>query len=98
AAGTNNLSTVNGINQADVSVTASVVLTSGQTVGLVRRYGGALDSNYYLAQFSSSGSGFQATIWKNIGGVYTRLVTGLTVSSGTGTLEFKTMGSTLQLF
>src|SRR5262249_7500189 len=91
-------STVNGINVADVTVTASIALISGQTVGLVSRYSGPLDANYYLAQFSSTGTGFQATIWKNVGGTYTPLVTGLTVSSGTGTLKFVTSGSTLQVF
>src|SRR5262249_9691958 len=97
AAGHNNLARVNGANVADVTVMASVALTSGQTVGLVSRYGGPLDSNYYLAQFSATASGFQATIWKNVGGAYTLLTTGLTVSGGTGTLEFETVGSTLSL-
>jgi hypothetical protein len=97
AAGTNNLSTVNGINVADVFVDETVALAAGQTVGLVTRYGGPLDANYYLAQFSSTGSGFQATIWKNIGGTYTLLTTGITVINGTGKLEFQTKGSKLTL-
>jgi hypothetical protein len=41
--------------------------------------------------------GFQATIWKNVGGAYTRLAKRLTVGSGTGELEFQASGSTLML-
>jgi hypothetical protein len=44
-----------------------------------------------------TGSGFQATIWKHVGGTYTLLTTGLTVTGGTGMLKFETMGSTLRL-
>jgi uncharacterized repeat protein (TIGR01451 family) len=98
AAGFDNLSTVIGINQANVTVEASIALTSGQAVGLVTRYGGTLDGSYYLGQLYNNGSGVQATIWKHIGGTFTLLTTGLTVGSGTGTLKFQTMGSTLQLF
>src|SRR5262249_6930187 len=97
AAGSN-LSTVNGINQGDVSVMATVNLTAGQSVGLVTRYGGTLESNLYLGQFFGAASGkFQATIWKNIGGNYTLLTTGLTVTSGTGTLEFEAVGPSLKM-
>ena len=97
APGNANLSTLNGLNKDNVTVKGVVALAAGQRVGLVTRYGGPLEANFYLGQLASSGVGFQATIWKNIGGVYTKLSTGLTVESGTGTLEFQTIGSTLTL-
>src|SRR5262249_2488270 len=93
----NSLSTLNGPNQADVTASASVALAAGQTAGLVTRYSGPLENNLYLGQLFGTGSGFQASIWKNIGGVYTRLVTGLTVSTGSGTLEFEAVGPSLKL-
>src|SRR5262249_51973040 len=82
---------------ADVTVSARVALAAGQTAGLVTRYSGPLENNLYLGQLFGTGSGFQASIWKNIGGVYTRLVTGLTVSTGSGTLEFEAVGPSLKL-
>jgi len=63
----------------------------------VARYSGPLESNFYLAQLASTPKGFQATIWKNVGGALTKLTKGLTVSSGTGTLTFDIHGSTLTL-
>src|SRR5439155_3504170 len=43
------LSTVNGINQANVAVTAGISLTAkNQAAGLVARYHGPLNANYYL--------------------------------------------------
>ena len=95
--GKTNLSTVNGISQADVTVAASVALDDGQDVGLVTRYSGPLESNFYLGQLAGTAAGFQATIWKNVGGAQTKLTKGLTAGSGSGTLEFQTIGSTMTL-
>jgi hypothetical protein len=94
-----NLSTVNGINAADVTVQGDVnlVLGSGQTVGLVARYGGPGYSNFYLAQLRDTGSGFQAAIFKNIGGTFTLISLGMVSSTGTGTLKFKLHGTSLEL-
>jgi hypothetical protein len=98
APGNNNLSTLNGVNVINSTVQASIALTSGQVVGLVSRYSGPLDSNYYLGQLSFNGTNVQATIWKNIGGTYTLLTTTTTALNGTGTLKFVTSGSSLQVF
>jgi hypothetical protein len=92
-----NLSTVNGINLADQKAVADINLTTGQTFGLVTRYQGPLYSNFYLGQLRDTGSGFQAAIFKNIGGVFTTLSFGATVSSGYGTLEFEAVGPSLKL-
>jgi subtilisin-like proprotein convertase family protein len=92
-----NLSIVNGINKADITVSADINLTSSnQAAGLVTRYGGLLDSNYYLAHLFDTGSGFKAEIYKNIGGVFTQLALGSS-TSGMGTLTFKVHGSNLEL-
>jgi subtilisin-like proprotein convertase family protein len=93
-----NVSTVNGINQADVAASIGVNLTaSGQAAGLITRYGGPLYSNNYLGRIVDTGSSFTTEIYKNIGGTFTLLATGATVSTGTGTLEFETVGQSLKL-
>src|SRR5262249_43677174 len=94
-----NLSTVNGITQADVKVLAGVNLTlgSGQSAGIVARYGGPGYSNFYLAQVRDVGTGFQGAIFKNVGGTFFTVAVGSTVGSGTGTLEFEAVGSSLKL-
>jgi len=99
-AGTN-LSTVNGknINVADVTVTANVNVPVGSYAGLVARYSGPLESNMYAGFLSSVAGGFQASIWINVGGAWTLLASSsTTVSSGTGQLQFQTIGTTLNLF
>jgi hypothetical protein len=94
-----NLSTVNGINGANVTVQGDINLVagSGQTVGLVARYGGPGYSNFYLAQLRDTGSGFQAAIFKNIGGSFTLVQLGMLSATGTGTLKFKLQGTSLEL-
>ena len=93
-----NLSTLNGIRQANAVVTAGVNLDAGQTAGLVARYRGPGYSNFYLAQLRSVGNGqFQAAIFSNIGGTFNTLAVGSIVNSGTGTLEFEVVGSSLKL-
>jgi subtilisin-like proprotein convertase family protein len=97
--GDTNLSTVNGVSIADATVTGDINLLvgSGQTVGLVARYGGPGYSNFYLAQLRDTGTGLQAAIFKNIGGTFTTIAVGITVQSGTGTLKFKLSGTSLEL-
>ena len=87
--GKTNVSTVNGISAANVKIISTVALAAGQDVGLVTRYSGPQESNFYLGQLASTPRGFQATIWKNVDGTYARLTKGLTVDSGTGTLAFE---------
>jgi uncharacterized repeat protein (TIGR01451 family) len=93
-----NLSTLNGVSQANAAVTAGVSLGDGQTAGLVARYGGPGYSNFYLGQLRSIGNGqFQAAIFDNIGGTFNTLAVSSTISSGTGALEFEVVGSSLKL-
>src|SRR5262249_49262163 len=94
------LSTVNGINVADVTVAGDVSLTpgAGQSAGLVARYTGPLYSNFYLAQFRDIGNGlYQAAIFKNIGGTFSLVALGATTTKNAGRLQFKLMRSTLEV-
>src|SRR5262249_39834804 len=92
------LSTVNGINVADVMVTGDIALAlGGQTVGLVARYSGPGSNNFYFGQLAATTTGFQASIWKNIDGTLVLLALGSTVRNATGALSFKLTGSSLEL-
>lgn len=95
--GTSNVATVNGIDRADVTVSAAVNLSPGQDVGLVARYSGPLESHFYLGRLTGTPGGFQATIWRNGTGTYTKLATGLTVGGAPGTLTFEAVGPSLKL-
>jgi uncharacterized repeat protein (TIGR01451 family) len=95
-----NLSTVNGISAADVTVAGDVNLTpgAGQSAGLVARYTGPLYSNFYLAQFRDIGNGrYQAAIFKNIGGTFSLVTLGSTTTKNAGRLQFKLKGSALEV-
>src|SRR5262249_5917847 len=94
-----NLSTVNGINVANVTVQATVALNGGTFAGLVARYSGPLESNMYAGFLVSMAGGFQLTIWKNLGGSWTQLAASATFTgSGSGTLKFQVVGTSLKLF
>src|SRR5262249_52669092 len=93
-----NVSTVDGISQGDTTVQGDIALGSGQSAGLVARYGGPLYNNFYLAQLRDIGGGsFQTAIFKNVGGVFTTIAVGSTVTTGTGTMEFEVVGSSLKV-
>src|SRR5262249_29154754 len=76
---------------------ASVNMASGQVIGLLTRFGGPLESNFYLGQFAAAAGGFQASIWKNVGGAYTLLAVGPVSPTGSGTLEFDAIGLNLTM-
>src|SRR5262249_21243452 len=92
-----NLATVVGINQADVQAQATVNLSSGQSAGIVTRYGGPGYSNFYFGQLRNTGSGLQGAIFLNSGGNFTTLAVGATVAAASGTLEFESVGASLKL-
>lgn len=93
--------TANGINESDVSVSADfdVSTTPEQySSGLIARYGGPGDQDFYLARiFHSGGNSFAAQIWKNVGGVYTPLRS-VSVAGGAGNLRFDVVGNQLALY
>ncbi len=69
-----NLATLVGLSVANVTVQANVsVSATGQSAGLVSRYTGTGDQNYYLAELTNSGSGVTAYLYKNVNGTLTLL-------------------------
>ncbi len=99
-----NLATLNGLIAADVQVnTQFTISAAGQNVGLVARYNGAGDQNMYLGNLHFTGSGYQASIWRNFGGAWTQLYaanvpTSILSGAGTATLIFQVVGPSLKLF
>lgn len=82
---------------ADTSVAASVAVANGQIAGVVARYGGPGDRSYYFAALVGTLGRFEARIYRNFRGIW-RLLARRSVSSGTGTLTFEAVGSSLKLF
>ena len=76
-----NIATLNGVSAADVSLQEDINLGAGENAGLVARYGGIGDKNYYLAEIIGIGAGFQAQIVKNINGTPTVLASAVINSS-----------------
>jgi hypothetical protein len=97
-----NIATINGLNERDTTIQASVTLAAGQSAGLLARFSGPADSNYYEARLTDAGNGIQATIYRNHNGTLTRLVSKTISVRGIGPpillLKFKLVGSTLGLY
>jgi HYDIN/CFA65/VesB-like, Ig-like domain/Bacterial pre-peptidase C-terminal domain len=94
------LATVNGVNQANVVLAADMNLGTGTAVrsmGLVARYSGTGDGNWYLANLRMTGGRYRVEIWKQVGGVQS-LLSWSYVSSGLGNLRFEVVGSSLKAF
>lgn len=97
-----NLALLYGVASADVSESVQIVnLLSGQTAGLVARYQSTGNGgSYYFAALSRSSTGYTATIYKCVGGVFTvlaRATLSPALFNGTGTIEFDVIGSSLHL-
>jgi hypothetical protein len=104
------LATVNHAATANVAVQADIALSSSagvQYAGLVARYGGPGASNYYLGEIVGSNGTFTAYIFRNQNGVFPQLgsasdgvytqLGSASVGSGTGTLLFQVVGTSLKL-
>jgi hypothetical protein len=92
-----NIATVNGVNTDDVFVQADVNVSAGQFGGLVAHYSGPQEANMYWAGINANAGTFQAQIWRNLNGAWTQLFA-QNVASGSGTLRFEVLGSSLKLF
>jgi hypothetical protein len=92
------VATVDGVFAADVAVTASVNVAAGQTAGLVARYSGPKDQNYYLGRLTNNGSSVSVQLVRNAGGVSTQLFSHAISSAASGTLRFEAAGPSLKLF
>src|SRR5262249_3979481 len=94
-----NVSTVNGVSQADTFTQADVILATGQFAGLVARYTGPSDNNMYFgALVQTSPTAAQAVIWRNVGGTWTQIAGQNVNTNGTGTLRFEVIGPSQKLF
>ncbi|MBI4402562.1 MAG: trypsin-like serine protease [Deltaproteobacteria bacterium] len=89
---------------ADVSLSVKFVnLTSGKRcAGLVSRYTGPGDNNFYLAMLcknsTSSRASLTAALYKNVSGSWTTISSKAVSPISSGTLRFDTVGSSLKLY
>ncbi len=98
------ISTLAGVSRRDVAVQADVSIAAGSntSVGLLARYSGPGDSNFYLAEVYGrpglSGA-VEVNLYRNLGGSLALLgranIAGM---SATGTLRFEAYGSTQKVF
>jgi hypothetical protein len=91
-----NLATIDGLNQADMTVHANIGLASGQTVTLLDRYDAASDS-WYGGELVGTANGFVPTIYVRKKGSVTVLATGNVIASANGTLAFTVNGTKLTM-
>jgi ELWxxDGT repeat protein len=98
-----NLAVAQGSALADVAVQSwvNVFAPAGTglmgNAGLVARYLGSGNSNYYLGVLIGNNGVFTARISLNLNGVLTPLLT-VPVATGTGLLRFEVVGNSLKLF
>ena len=91
------LATVNLATPAStVTVSADVGLAVGTTVGLIARYSGSGDKNYYMAELTTVKGKPTVAIYRNVNGVL-KLLASATVGATAGTLEFALTGNSLSL-
>ncbi|MBX3415793.1 MAG: hypothetical protein KF708_24120 [Pirellulales bacterium] len=94
------LATLNGVWQANVSISLDFDLQSAEverSVGVAARYSGPGDSNYYFARIMKHQGSYSAEIWVNLGGNNTPLST-VPISGSSGRLRFNVYGSRLDLY
>jgi hypothetical protein len=93
------LATLNTAPAGDVTVQADVTLAAaGATAGLIARYAGPDQNNYYLATIYNNNGVYQAYIFLRTNTFVQLAVADLTGFSGTGTLRFEVVGNELKLF
>ncbi|MBA4192304.1 MAG: hypothetical protein C0467_30405, partial [Planctomycetaceae bacterium] len=83
--------------QATVNVFAPAGTGLSGSAGLVARYIGTGDKNYYLGAITGVNGVFTAKIFANVNGTLTQLAS-TAVASGTGLLRFEVVGNSLKLF
>lgn len=92
---------VNGIDEENVSVSVDMDIrfTPEQySSGVIARYTGTGDSDFYMARLYHSGpESFAVQIWKNVGGVYTPLRS-VSVPGGIGTLRLDVTSNQLSAY
>jgi hypothetical protein len=95
------LVTVNGINAADVVVTANIDLgSSGDAIrspGLVARYSGPGDTNMYVASLIYSNGQRTANLYKSVNGVWTQMRS-VPITANAAVMRFEVQGTSLRLY
>jgi FG-GAP-like repeat len=96
-----NLATVYGLSYADQTLETSIAFNAAnQSAGLVARYSGPLNQNYYYASVTSvdsTGTTVKVQLWKNVHGTLIALTGPKTVTGFAGDLDFTVIGNTLTL-
>jgi hypothetical protein len=93
------LATLNGVNLLNSVQRLDVDLTAGtgqRNMGLVARYSGAGDQNFYLARIARREGLFFAEIVRDVNGVRTTL-SSTQIAPSAGTLRFDVIGSALTI-
>lgn len=83
--------------QAQVNVVAPAGSGATGSAGLVARYGGPADKNYYLGAIYGVNGVVTARIYRNLNGALTQLASA-PVGSSSGLLRFEVLGTSLKLF
>jgi hypothetical protein len=95
------VATLLGISAADLSVQAAVSVgagTAARSPGLVARYGGPGDTNFYAGFLTyNPGGALTADIWRSVSGAWAHLASA-PVSAASGTLRFDVQGTSLSLY
>jgi hypothetical protein len=97
AATTVHVATVGGVDVGDANVSANVNVAVNQQAGLLLRYTGTGDKNYYLGTLIRTATETTASIRLNNNGVVFELATAV-VGASTGQLRLTISGGTLRLF
>jgi len=82
---------------AAATVSATVNLNTGTSAGLLARYNGSGDSNYYLGELVLINKVKTLAIYRNVNGTM-KLLGSRAVSASSGNLRFVVSGTSLQLF
>jgi hypothetical protein len=94
-----NMATVNGVKQANVTVQADLsTAANGDAGGLVARYSGTGEGNFYLALLIRKGNSLIPSIRLHRNGVWATLVTRPAIAATGGTVQFQVSGHSLKLF
>ncbi len=98
-AGGTSIASLRGVAARDVAVQADVNVTAGsnQSVGLMARYSGPGESNFYLAEAYGTPGNVTLSIYRNVGGSYT-LLAQTRLSSVSGAMRFEAIGSSLKVY
>lgn len=82
----------------DAYLQADVTLAAGDShAGLIARYSGAGDQNFYVGLLTRVGGSLFAQIYRNVNGTFTILDSEV-VAVSTATLRFEVVGNSLRLF